>query len=233
MPVPQNPARLPEAFWTKGSWHRQDSKRQRCLWAIPWKLNASQNSLESESREAASEHFASHSCCWPLCFIIFEKLFFPPEYFHLCLLVISRRIIERLREGWTLIPVPAPWCSLPCLLSPSSFTYEHGFGSWSVYFTFYWSVRGNTDRKTKQNPSQNGITKRAQYLKEANIRVPRTHSLIFLPYKAPSESLPALAGDQLIWKLITGGERSVFTVELQCNPCLGVPASRGFLSVLS
>lgn len=117
MPVPQNPARLPEAFWTKGSWHRQDSKRQRCLWAIPWKLKPSQNSLESESREAASEHFVSHSCCWPLYFIIFEKLFFPPEYFHLCLLVISRRITERLREGWTLIPLPTPWCSLLCLLS--------------------------------------------------------------------------------------------------------------------
>lgn len=27
MPVPQNQARLPEAFWTKSSWHGQDFQK--------------------------------------------------------------------------------------------------------------------------------------------------------------------------------------------------------------
>lgn len=105
-------------------------------------------------------------------------------------------------------------CSTLPLLSPL-FTYKLGFGSQQVYFTFYWSVRGNTDRKTKQNPSQNSITIWAKYLRESNIRVPELKGWFFLPYKAPSESLPALASDKIIWKLITSRERAVFPVNLR------------------
>lgn len=77
-------------------------------------------------------------------------------------------------------------CSCHCLLT----SLVLAAGTSVLHFTEVWG--GNTDRKTKQNPSQTGITKWAKYLEEPNIRVPRTQGLAFLPYKAPWESLPAL-----------------------------------------
>lgn len=229
MPVPQNAARLPEAFWTKGSWHRQDSKRQRCLWAIPWKLNTSQNSLESESREVASEHFVSHSCCWPLCFIIFlKKIFFP---FWVFSSVFTSHFKEDHRKTYGRLD---PHCSPVQHCLP--FVYHHLLMSMVLaankFILHFTEVRGeilieklNKIPHKMVPPDEHRTWKR----QTSGCLEPRTW--FFFPIRYP-RNLPALAGDQLIWKLIPGGERSVLTGELYCNPCLRVPASPGFLSVL-
>lgn len=154
-----------------------------------------------------------------LLYNLIKTNFSAPECFSLSLLVISEGITQGL-AGRSLRPPSGPQ---PSAFVAALFTYKLGFGSQWVYFTFYWSVRGNADRKTKQIPSRSGISKWAKYLKESNIRAPRSQSLSFLPYKAPSASPPALPGDKIAWRLITTAEKAVFTVELRWKSAAGLP----------